>query len=81
MNYGVHAIAGKTKTRIRFNLDPDILVELVWLELNGRIPRTTIRPIVDQMMTIDKYTKLKTILPIIVQQVTNSFLRQKLGMN
>jgi hypothetical protein len=81
MNHRVHVVESNNKIRARFNLDPDILVELVWLDLNGRIPRSAIKPIVSQLMTIYKDAKLNTILPIIVQRVTNRFLRNKPGMN
>ena len=76
MSQSVLVVEDNKKTRTRYKLDPDVLVELVWLDLKGRVPRSAIEPAVKQLMTIYKDSKINTILPIIVERVANRFVRE-----
>ena len=48
-----------TQSGNRYKLDVDILVELVWLDLQGEVPRSTVRATVSQILSMYENAKVK----------------------
>ena len=63
-----------TQSGNRYKLDVDILVELVWLDLQGEVPRSAVRATVSQILSMYENAKVKQYLPIIVQRQARQLL-------
>lgn len=61
----------------RSELDIDVLVELVWLDLEGSVPRSDVEATVSQLICRYENAKVKQYLPILVQRQAKQLLRKR----
>jgi hypothetical protein len=77
MSESMLLVEKKVQARRRSELDIDVLVERVWLDLGGKVPRSAIEPIVSQLLSNYENAKVKQYLPVIVQRQAKQLLQKR----
>lgn len=77
MSEGILFAEKKVWTGRRSELDIDVLVERVWLDLEGKVPRSTIEPAVSEILSKYENAKVKQYLPLIVQRQAKQLLQKR----